>query len=151
MTERRNEAGARIARAARGLLGVPFRLHGRDRTSGVDCIGLALLALEEAGCTLRADAPRGYSARGGSIERFAAHLAAAGFRKVRRRQAGEGQAGDLLLVRAGVAQYHLMIAAPGGHIHADAGLGRVVETPGAPPWPVLGRWRWRAGKRAGKE
>jgi len=26
-------------------------------------------------------------------------------------------------------------------VHADLGLGRVVERPGAPPWPVLGGWR----------
>jgi uncharacterized protein YfaT (DUF1175 family) len=50
--------------------------------------------------------------------------------------------GDLVLVRAGVAQFHLMIATHGGHVHAHAGLGLVVEMPGVSPWPVLGRWRW---------
>ena len=47
-----------------------------------------------------------------------------------------------LLVQAGPAQFHLMIATDGGHVHAHAGLGKVVEMPGASPWPVLGRWRF---------
>ena len=51
------------------------------------------------------------------------------------------RAGDLLLCRAGPGQLHLMIDSGGGVIHADAMLRRVVERPGPPPWPVVGRWR----------
>ena len=39
----------RIVAAARDLVGVRFRLQGRSRASGVDCVGLAALAL--AGCS----------------------------------------------------------------------------------------------------
>lgn len=39
----------RIVMAARGLIGVPFRLHGRSGAHGLDCIGLAALALLGAG------------------------------------------------------------------------------------------------------
>ena len=49
--------------------------------------------------------------------------------------------GDLALVRPGPLQLHLMIGTGAGFVHAHAGLGRVVETPGLSPWPVLGWWR----------
>ena len=35
----------------------------------------------------------------------------------------------------------LAIATDAGIIHADAALRRVVERPGAPPWPIVARWR----------
>lgn len=127
----------RIIAAARAMIGVPFRLHGRSRETGVDCIGLALLTLKEAGQerAMRA-APARYSIRGGRIARFEQGLREAGLRPV-----AEGRPGDFVLVRAGVAQFHLMIATGDGHVHAHAGIGRVVEMPGPSPWPVLGRWR----------
>jgi cell wall-associated NlpC family hydrolase len=40
--------GDKIVAAARGLIGVPFRLHGRSAAHGLDCIGLATQALEHA-------------------------------------------------------------------------------------------------------
>ena len=128
----------RIVAAARGLVGVPFRLHGRDARTGVDCIGLAMLSLEGAGHKgLHAFVPDAYSIRGGSVACFADAMAALGLRKARTQHAG-----DLVLVQAGPAQFHLMIATDGGHVHAHAGLGKVVEMRGASPWPVLGRWRF---------
>jgi hypothetical protein len=48
---------------------------------------------------------------------------------------------DMMLVRPGALHRHLLILVPGGFVHAHAGLRRVVETPGAPPWPVLRIWR----------
>jgi hypothetical protein len=36
----------------------------------------------------------------------------------------------------------LILAAPHAHIHAHAGLRRVVMTPGAPTGQVLGHWRF---------
>lgn len=137
----RTRRAERIVRAARCLVGTPFRLHGRDPRSGVDCIGLVALAMAGAGCMPTSPPPRSYTMRGGSVERLRAGLAAAGFRPVR-----YVRDGDVLLVQAGVAQFHIMIAVPGGHVHADAGLGRVVEMPGASPWPVIGRWRWRKAR-----
>ena len=38
------DRAAQVVAAARALVGVPFRLHGRDR-DGLDCVGLAALAL----------------------------------------------------------------------------------------------------------
>jgi hypothetical protein len=50
-------------------------------------------------------------------------------------------AGDLLLVRAGPHQLHVVILTGEGYLHADARLRRVVEVPGKVPWPVLSVWR----------
>jgi len=137
------DCGAQVVAAARAMVGVPFRLHGRSRESGVDCVGLVMLALEAAGqgralCV----APARYSIRGGHVSLFHQGLTRAGLRPVEC-----GRAGDVVLVRVGVGQFHLMIATSdelvpdGGHIHAHAGLGRVVEMSGESPWPVLERWR----------
>ena len=124
----------RIVAASRDLVGVRFRLQGRSRASGVDCVGLAALALAEAGH--EAAVPRGYGLRSGDEALARGWLAEAGLVAVERPQPG-----DLILVRPGPLQLHLMILVPGGHVHAHAGLGRVVETPGPSPWPVIGHWR----------
>lgn len=47
----------------------------------------------------------------------------------------------MLLMAAGPGQLHLGIRTVGGFVHADAGLRRVVERPGMPPWPLIGVWR----------
>ena len=49
--------------------------------------------------------------------------------------------GDVLLMAAGPGQLHLGIWTRDGFVHADAGLRRVVERPGMPPWPLIGVWR----------
>ncbi|HEX7781782.1 MAG TPA: peptidoglycan endopeptidase [Sphingobium sp.] len=126
--------GDRIAAAALTLVGVPFRLHGRSVETGVDCVGLALLSAQQAG--YRGATPEHYGLRGGDVALFAGWLRAAGLRPVRR-----AKAGDVVLVRAGPAQAHMMVSVPGGHVHAHAGLRRVVEMPGASLWPVIGIWR----------
>ena len=46
-----------VVARARAVLGVPFRLHGRDG-AGLDCVGLAAHALQ-------LDVPSGYPLRGG--------------------------------------------------------------------------------------
>lgn len=123
---------------ARAVLGVPFRLHGRDPAHGLDCVGLAALAVG----TERV--PTGYRLRGGDPDRVAALLRAAELGKV-----DDAAPGDLLLLRSGPGQLHLAIDAGGGFIHADALLRRVVERSGPPPWPLVGRWRVQATSRSG--
>lgn len=124
----------RIVRRARRLAGIHFRPQGRSAASGLDCIGLAAAAL-------RIEAPAaGYALRGGSLARLEDGLRAAGLRPV-----AEAKAGDLLVLAAGAGQLHLAIFTGDGIVHADAGLRRIVERPGPPPWPLLGAWRlkWR--------
>jgi hypothetical protein len=116
-----------VEAAARALVGVRFRLHGRDAVHGVDCIGLVALATGRA-------APTGYGWRSGDEGRVATLLDAAFAR-------GEDGPGAVLLLRPGPGQLHLAIRVSDGIVHADAGLRRVAWRPGAPPWPVLGYWK----------
>jgi cell wall-associated NlpC family hydrolase len=120
--------GAQVVARARACVGVPFRLHGRGM-DGLDCVGLVALATGR-------DGPRGYGLRSGDVARADAALRAAGLRRIE-----NGRAGDVALVRPGPMQLHLMIACPGGFVHAHAGLRRVVEMPGGSPWPLLSWWR----------
>ena len=122
--------------AARTLLGTRFRLHGRDPTSGLDCIGLVLLAHARAGVRLyTVGLSDDYSLRGTKRAVLEAGLKAAGLIP----RTGAPQPGDVALIDCGHAQHHLAILGKESHIHAHAGLRRVVETPG---WPdgVVGVW-----------
>lgn len=116
-----------VARA-RALLGTPFRLHRRD-ACGVDCVGLVALAHG------REVVPTGYALRTADAGRWEAGLAAAGFARV-----DVPIAGDVVILSTGPAQLHLGLWTGDALIHADAGLRRVVETPGL-PWPVVSIWR----------
>ncbi|NYD91591.1 peptidoglycan endopeptidase [Sphingomonas melonis] len=126
--------GAAVAAAALALVGAPFRLHGREPASGLDCIGVIVAALRAAGWA--GAVPSGYALRGGDpatvIARFDAVLA----------RGGGDAAGDVLLFRVGPGQLHGAVRAGRGIVHADAGLRRVVERPGAADWPLLGAWRY---------
>lgn len=124
--------GERAAAAARGTVGVPFRLHGRDAAHGLDCVGVVAVSLQAAGH--EGAVPAGYDLRCGEAARYQAswaHLVPAD---------GE-RPGDVLLCRAGPGQLHLAVRTAAGFVHADAGLRRVVERPGALPWPLLRAWR----------
>jgi len=127
--------GERIAAEALALVGTPFRLRGRCAATGLDCVGLALLAAQRAG--IRIDPPPGYALRGMADGRATELLTRSGFRPVL-----SASPGDLILVRTGALQLHLMIRAGRGVVHAHAGLRRVVLMPGAIDWPVLGCWRF---------
>ena len=77
-----------LARAAGDLVGTPFRLQGRDRAHGLDCIGLVLASLAVVG--VRIDLPADYRPRrrNFSIPHEALHtaglVAAAGARRAAR-------------------------------------------------------------------
>lgn len=121
---------------ARPLLGVRFRLQGRAPEYGLDCVGLIAIAFG-----LSDGVPTGYPLRGGDIRQFEHLLRRSGFV---RRKAG-WRRGDVLVLRPGPAQVHLGLWTGESLIHADAGLGRIVETPGIPTWPVLSVWLRRKG------
>lgn len=113
---------------ARALVGKPFRLHGRDER-GVDCVGLVAIAYGQA-------VPGGYALRTADAGAVSGPLAVLKFRKQR-----IPKPGDILLLDAGPAQLHLGLWTGDSVIHADAGLRRVVETPGMPRWPIISIWR----------
>lgn len=131
-----SEGGLALARAAEALIGTPFRLHGRDPCTGLDCAGLlhaTLLACGHPGLP-----PFAYGLRNSDIAAGIAALRHAGLREVE----GRPLPCDVLLVQAGPAQVHLLIAATGNRfVHAHAGLRRVVATPAPLPWPILRHWR----------
>ena len=131
--------GEAFAEAALALVGVPFRLHGRDR-NGVDCVGLVALALTAIG--RRPDVPVGYRLRALSVDPLLEFAERNGFVS----PSGPEWAGDLLLVHPCPIQAHLVIASgQGGFVHAHAGLRRVVHEPRRTcvpwPWPAAVRWR----------
>lgn len=130
---------ADLAAAAERLVGTPFRLHGRDPARGLDCVGLVAAAFAAAGRPVRA--PAGYRMRQSRIDELAGAAAEAGLADV----SGPIAPGDVLLVRIGPAQHHLLVAGmSGGFVHAHAGLGRVVEGPAPLTWPVERHWRLAA-------
>jgi cell wall-associated NlpC family hydrolase len=126
-------AEPRALRRARTLIGTPFRLHGRDRAHGIDCVGLVAVSHNCPDL-----APTGYTMRNSENARWLALLD-----KDLCRRAGAMRPGDLVMMIAGPAQLHLGIFSGNGLIHADAGLRRVVETPGPLRWPVIGIWSGR--------
>jgi murein DD-endopeptidase / murein LD-carboxypeptidase len=119
-----------VVERARSLIGVAFRVHGRSPETGLDCVGLIVCATGT-----RYPVPSGYTLRNADEARWRTILNQHGARRA------EGvQSGDVLFLQAGPAQFHLGIWTGESLIHADARLRRVVELPGAPPWPVLGAW-----------
>jgi lipoprotein Spr len=86
---------------ARGLIGVPFRLHGRDPATGLDCVGVVALAVGGA------VVPTGYRMRQGSADAIVAGLDGALVR------VDVARAGDVLLFEAGAAQFHLGVMTEG--------------------------------------
>lgn len=126
--------GERIAAEALALVGVPFRLHGQTESSGLDCVGLAALAMQRAGA-IPGVLPA-YRIRGMGLARVEALLRAAGLKP-----AADNRPGDIIVCESGPMQLHLMISTNEGCVHAHAGLGRVVLMPAPGPWPLLGQWR----------
>jgi murein DD-endopeptidase / murein LD-carboxypeptidase len=128
-------SGAQIAERAKAQLGVPFRLHGRLPGEALDCVGLVAVAL---GDLATQPVPIHYSLRGDFLELVARFFAHNTFQKC----CAPFQDGDIVIVRAAPGQLHLIVCASDGFVHAHAGLRKIVFTPGAPLWPVLGHWRF---------
>lgn len=124
-----------LARAAQSLIGAPFRLHGRDMETGLDCLGLIGAALVAIGRSVAL--PCDYSLRMRSLGSLPVLAEAAGLVITQ----GPMLAGDILLLRVAPCQFHLgVIAEDLGLLHAHAGLRRVVHSP-LPQDPIIGRWR----------
>jgi len=119
-----------IVARARALIGARFRPQGRTAAEGLDCVGLAALAIDAG------NVPCDYALRGSSVQRLRDELKAAGL------TATEHMApGDILTFAPRQDQLHLGIFTGTGLVHGDAGLRQVVERPLPLPWPVLGIWR----------
>jgi cell wall-associated NlpC family hydrolase len=120
---------------ARALVGCRFRPQGRDSAHGLDCVGVIVASFALPLDAVRTD----YRTRGLHKREIEAGLVRP-FRKVARTQV---RPGDVLVMAIAPDQLHLAIRTGRGFVHADAGLRKVVETPGTPPWPIIGVWRRR--------
>ena len=129
------------AARARALVGVRFRPQGRAPGMGLDCVGLVICAFSLQSNLVRSD----YRLRGDHLHEILAGLAKA-FRRI---AAGQRRNGDVLVLQVARDQLHLAILTAGGFIHADARLGRVVETPGPAPWPLVAVFRRRTNRGRG--
>jgi hypothetical protein len=127
--------GDAVVARGRALIGVRFRAQGRSVEHGLDCIGVARMASG----TSETGGRRHYCLRASDPEIANGEFEACGFLRL---APCEAEAGDLLLVRPGPDRLHVVILTDLGYLHADAGLRRVVEVPGAVPWPVLSAWRY---------
>ena len=128
--------GERLAEAGRGLVGCRFRLHGRDPDTGLDCVGVLAVAMARAG--FRADWPLDYALRSQGLVKAVSMAGDWGFAPVN----GARWPGDVMMIRVGPCQSHLVLCEQGGAvIHAHAGLRRVVLSPSRPDGEVIGHWR----------
>lgn len=127
-------AGERAAAAAQACVGARFRPHGRTPAGGLDCVGVAALALRAAGWPGRV--PHGYALRTGALATVPEGLS----------RCDGSRVGDVLLCRVAATQLHLLVRVMDGTVHADAAARRVVERPGPPPWPIEAAWRVDGGE-----
>lgn len=136
ITSRSASSGERIAHHAVALIGAPFRLHGREPATGLDCVGLVSAVLVAAGAS--PVAPQGYRLHNASVLPWLAFARRSGLAVVSDRIAP----GDVLLLGLSSVQQHLTIAVGQGDIvHAHAGLRRVVRQRLDPSASILTRWR----------
>ena len=122
-------------RRARALVGTRFRPQGRDPAAGLDCVGVVLLAYGIATDSV----PRDYRLSGDHRAQIERELA----RHFRPIGSNGSRIGDLMLLEISPNQLHLGIRTDAGFVHADARIGRVVETPAPPQWPILATFRRR--------
>lgn len=128
--------GHALVEAARALIGCPFRLHGRDPATGLDCVGLVSAALATSG--VRTVVPTGYGLRNLDIAQWLPLARQSGLVPA----PGGICPGEVLLIGLPHCQHHLVIAADAATvIHAHAGLRRVVLQPLDPAWQVAAKWR----------
>ena len=125
-----------LAAAAATLIGVPFRLHGRDPATGLDCVGLVAEAMRRTGSVPAV--PAGYRLRAMTVHAMLPFAEANGFEPISLAELGPS---DVILAMVNPVQPHLLVCTEGGFIHAHSGLGRVTFMPGGLPWAVAGAWR----------
>ncbi|WJS98820.1 hypothetical protein [Novosphingobium humi] len=129
-------SGSDLARAAEDLVGTRFRLHGRHREHGLDCLGVLAAALRAVGRP--GDLPTDYAWRNANPQRAMDLAGRWGFVAVE----GAILPGDVILLRMGAAALHFVIAVAGGaFVHAHAGLRQVLRSPAMPDGVMVEHWR----------
>lgn len=125
-----------IADAALELVGTPFRLRGRDPSTGIDCMGLIEFALTKAGVPVRM--PRTYTLRQRNADQvFITVATQCGLRP----STATPHRNDILFFALNGFQHHLAISlGPADIVHAHAGLGRTLVGKPDPDWRLLHVW-----------
>lgn len=127
--------GQQIADQALTYLGVPYHHDGRSREGGVDCLGLAVLVLQDLGQEVqdRVGVPQHQDIWGEIVERVELHASLI----------DEGchpllwMPGDLLLFRERLMHHHAGILIMDGSlemVHSYSSSGMVVRQPLDEPW-----------------
>ncbi len=125
-----------LAEAAASFVGAPFRLHGRDPASGIDCIGLLGCSLRKAG--VNHQLPIGYKLRNESADPWLVCASLSGLSEI----CDTIKAGDVLLVSPSPGQFHIMIAEhSASFIHAHIGFQRVIREPAPASISLIKHWR----------
>ena len=128
--------GLALAAAAEKLVGAPFRLHGRDPQTGLDCIGVLTSALGEIGRS--ASLPANYALKSRMIPDLNELADRCGLIETQ----GALMPGDVVFTRVSPCQHHLLLAVRQNRfVHAHAGLRRVVISDGPLPWPAIACWQ----------
>ncbi len=132
--------GRLVAESALRLIGTPFRLHGRDPGTGLDCVGLVAICLGEAGCSVHL--PTGYRLRNNNAKAWLQRVDLGVLEPVAEPQ----QPGDVALIAPSPAQLHLVVITeiergqPTEITHAHAQLRRVVRQTLAAPLAPIASW-----------
>ncbi|MFD1958568.1 hypothetical protein ACFSHP_04660 [Novosphingobium panipatense] len=141
----RHDEGRRPGDGGAFLIGIPFRLHGRNPEIGLDCLGVVAAALERTGRPAAPLLPNGYTLRSTidpDFDSLARSLGVAASTTVT-------AAGDILAARPSPCQLHFGIAVSATQwVHAHSGLRKVVLCPVPPEWPCAGRWRFSPEPRS---
>ena len=120
---------------ARALVGTRFRPQGRC-SEGLDCVGLVIATFGIEPAEVRRNYRLSHADRE-EMERTLKRF----FRTV---PIASARPGDVLLMAVNERQLHLGVRTAAGFVHAHAGIGRVVETPGEPQWDLVGVFRKRS-------
>ena len=126
----------RFADAAEALIGSPYRLYGRNPSTGLDCVGFVLSALAVSGRTT-CELPS-YGLRNIGIARHLMFAEKNGFSPA----TGACSRGDLVLVEPGPGQHHLLVALGRNRFaHAHAGARKALCQTGLASWSLTAHWR----------
>lgn len=136
-----NAVAARAWQAARALVGVPYRLHGRRADHGLDCVGLVALAYDRAGLHF-APPPVDYRMRHAAMSALSRPLVQAGFAIASLDAIAPG---SIIIQRWPSGGLHMLVATPEGAVHAHAGLRKIVETPDLGGDHVVAVWHLPEG------
>jgi len=117
-----------IVIAARGYIGTPFRHQGRLPGVGLDCVGLVMCALREAGMPAADYTRYPRTPNGMLLDEIEARFLAI--------QSADAVPGDMLVFSLGARRHpwHVGIVTPRGIVHAHAAASAVCEHSISPAW-----------------